>query len=263
MNILFLGEIIGRPGREALAKIIPELKKKYQPDLIIANGENLAHGKGVTKKALSEVISAGVQVVTSGDHIWFQKEGIEILEEKKINLLRPANYPPGVPGRGYLVVNIGSRRVGIINLMGRVFFRESLDCPFRKADEILEELEEKTDIVVVDFHAEATSEKIVLGFYLDGRVSAVIGTHTHVPTADEKILAGDTAYITDVGMIGARDSVIGTKKESALSQFLTQLPFKYELAEDSQVEVNYLFLEINDTNGKTKKIKRVSEVVEI
>jgi len=261
MKIIFFGDIVGRPGREALAKIISQLRKEFKPDLIVANGENLAHGKGITKKSFEEVIGAGVDLVTSGDHIWAQKEVIGLLEDKDIPLLRPANYPPSLPGNGYKILEIGARRVLVINLMGRVFFNQNLDCPFRKADEILEEFKEKADVVIVDFHAEATSEKKALGCYLDGRVSAILGTHTHVPTSDGQILPEGTAYISDVGMVGVKNSILGAKKEVALHHFLTQMPFKYEIAEDNLVEANGVFIEIDTSTGKALKIENIQRLI--
>jgi len=259
MKIIFFGDIVGKSGREAVAKILPQWKKKYQPDLVLANGENLSHGKGLTKKSLEEILKAGVDLVTSGNHVWQNKEAQELLNNKEIPLLRPANYPVSVPGQGYRVIEIRTKKVLVINLIGRVFMRDQYDDPFKKADEILDEAEEKLDAIIVDWHAEATSEKKALGWYLDGRVSAVLGTHTHIPTADECILPGGTGYISDVGMVGPKDSVLGMDKQLVIKRFLTQMPQKFEPAEGA-VEVDAIFLEI-DNKSKTKKIERLYEIV--
>lgn len=267
MKILFFGDIIGQPGREAIKKILPQWKEKYSPDLILANGENLAHGLGITEKSLNEVLAAGIDLVTSGNHVFDKIEAINLLENKDIPLLRPANYPPSVPGRGERIVEIGVKKILVINLNGRLFFKESLDCPFRKVDEILEEYQdEKINATLVDFHAEATSEKKAMGYYLDGRVTAVLGTHTHIPTADAEILPSGTAYISDVGMVGPMNSVIGIDKELAIKGYLTQIPpgkgEKGKLAE-GPVEVNAVLIEIDDKTNLSKKIERIEQIVEL
>lgn len=226
ISVLFLGDIIGRPGRKALSRHLPSIVKKYSPSLIIANGENAAGGIGITEKVGKELLDQ-VHILTSGNHVWDKREAIPYLE-KEPRLLRPANYPPQNPGKGGIVFKAdGGVEIGILNLQGRVFM-EPIDCPFRVADEEVEKLKAVTPIIVVDFHAEATSEKQAMGWYLDGRVSAVIGTHTHVPTADERILPKGTAFITDVGMIGGYNSVIGIRKEQALNRFLTARPQRFE-----------------------------------
>jgi len=259
MTILFFGDIVGQPGRQAIKKILPLWQKKYQTDLVIANGENIAHGLGLTEKSLQEIISAGVDLVTSGDHTWDQKEVSRLLADKEIPLIRPANFPPGLPGQGERLIEVRTKKVLVINLIGRVFMRQNYDCPFRKADEILEEKGEEADIIIVDWHAEATSEKVCLGWYLDGRVSAVLGTHTHIPTADARILPQGTAYISDVGMVGVRDSSLGADKDSAVKGFLEQTPFHYEVAQ-GPVEVNAILIETEQSN-KVKKIKPLREIV--
>lgn len=261
MKILFFGDIIGEPGRKAVAKILPDLKEKYEPDLVIANAENLAHGFGVTEKSVKEILAAGVDILTSGNHIFDKKEGLLLLNNKDIPLIRPANWPPVSYGQGYRIVDVGIHRVLVINLNGRLFFRESLDCPFRKADEILEELsDENFGAIIVDFHAEATSEKAAMGHYLDGRVAAVLGTHTHIQTADEKILPAGTAYISDLGMVGPYDSVISFSKQEAINGWLDQIFRKVELAEGSVI-VEAALIEVNTETKLAKNIKRIQEIV--
>ncbi len=270
MRILFFGDIVGRPGREALARIVTKWRKQYSPDFIIANGENLAHGKGVTKKTFNEVLSYGIDLLTSGNHIWCQKEVKEIFQENK-PLIRPANYPEGVPGVGYKLLKKESKEILILNLIGRVFMRENYDDPFRKADKILEDYtlpfanrddKKIVDAIIVDCHTEATSEKRALGWYLDGRVSAVIGTHTHVPTADAVILPQKTAYISDVGMVGARDSILGLDVETVLKGFLTQMPQKFILAsENSSVIASSVLIDVDRSTGLAKNIELLQESV--
>ncbi len=259
MKILFAGDIVGSPGRRAVTLLVPKIKKKEKIDFVIANGENAAGGSGVTPKIADELFDSGVDMITSGDHIWKRREIIGILDEKP-NILRPANYPPGVPGMGGYVDRTNKKApVGVINLVGRVFM-EAVECPFRKATEEIEEMKKDAKIIIVDIHAEATSEKIAMGWYLDGLVSAVIGTHTHVQTADERVLPQGTAYITDVGMTGPHDSVIGRRKEQILARFLTQLPTRFEMAEDD-VQLNGVILDVDEGTGKAKSIKRVQEKV--
>jgi metallophosphoesterase (TIGR00282 family) len=259
MKILFFGDIVGQPGRQAIKEILPQWQKKYQPDLVMANGENAAHGKGITEKSLNELLKAGIDLVTLGDHAWDQKGTTALLDNQEMPLIRPANFPPEVPGQGYRLVELRTKKILVINLIGRVFMRKQYDCPFRKADEILEEKGEEADIIVVDWHAEATAEKVCLGWYLDGRVSAVLGTHTHIPTADARILPKGTAYISDVGMVGVRDSSLGADKEIAVKRFLTQMPLKLEIAE-GPVEVDAVLVEIDEKN-KAKKIEKLQEIV--
>ncbi len=261
MKILFFGDIVGKPGRQAVKEILPPWQKKYQPDLVLANGENLAHGRGVTEKSLKEILAAGIDLVTSGDHIWDQKEAIALLENKEIPLIRPANFPPNAPGQGYRLIELRTKKILVINLIGRVFMHEQYDDPFRVADEILKEEAEEATAIIVDWHAEATSEKVCLGWYLDGRVSAVLGTHTHIPTADSRLLPQGTAYISDIGMVGPKDSSLGTDKEIALKRFLTQIPLKLEVAK-GPVEVNAVLLKIGQ-KGKAEKIKKLQEIVAI
>lgn len=263
MNILIFGDVIGKPGRLALEKIIPELKKEYKADFIIANGENLAHGNSVTELTIREITEAGVNFLTTGDHIWDRKNVGELLDNSKINLLRPANYPEGSQGPEYKIVKAGETNIAVINLLGRVFMKGSLDCPFRKLDKILNEIFGQAKIVIVDIHAEATSEKKALGYYANGRVSIVFGTHTHIPTNDAEILSQKTAYITDVGMTGPKESVIGVDKDNSIRHFLTQLPFEYKIAEQEEVEVNAICVKIDEATGKAIKIEQIRKIVKI
>ena len=252
-RILFLGDVIGRPGRQALDLILPRLIKKHSPAVVIANGENAAGGIGITAEICEEMLQK-VDILTSGNHIWDKKDAIPHLDNEP-RLLRPANYPPRNPGRGmYVLEKWNGLRVGVLNLQGRVFM-EPVDCPFRTADELLLKMRVETPVIIVDFHAEATSEKQALGWYLDGRVSAVIGSHTHVPTADERILPHGTAYLTDVGMVGGYDSVIGIKKEEAIQRFLTARPQRFEPAKGSLV-VSAVCVEIDAKTGRALEIER-------
>ena len=228
MNILMLGDIFGRPGRQIVAQYLPKLKQKYDPALIVANGENAAGGFGLTKKVAEELFALGIHVLTSGSHIWDQKEMLTYIQIEP-RILRPANYPPMVPGASVYLHETEQGRIGVINLIGRVFMQD-YDCPFRTADQILEELPDDVKHVVIDFHGEATSEKIALARYLDGRVSAVVGTHTHVLTADEQILPQGTAYITDLGMCGPIDGILGVEPTTVINKFLTQLPTRFSVA---------------------------------
>jgi metallophosphoesterase (TIGR00282 family) len=251
IRVLFLGDIIGRPGRNALKRYLPAFIKKYSPALLVANAENAAGGIGITENVGQELLSQ-IHVLTSGNHIWDKREGLPYVDKEE-RLLRPANYPPNNPGRGsYLFETADGTKIGILNLQGRVFM-EPIDCPFRVADKELKKL--GTSTIVVDFHAEATSEKQALGWYLDGRASAVIGTHTHVPTADDRILPQGTAYITDVGMVGGYNSVIGIRKEQALKRFLTSRPHRFEPGKDGLV-LSAVLVEIESQSGKALKIQR-------
>jgi metallophosphoesterase (TIGR00282 family) len=253
INILFLGDIIGRPGRHVLDKHLPALIKKLSPTVIIANGENAAGGAGLTMKIARELF-VRVDVLTSGNHIWDKREVLEILD-KESHLLRPANYPPVNPGRGVCVFETDSgAKVGVMSLQGRVFM-EPIDCPFRTADKELEALKAETPVVIIDFHAEATSEKQALGWYLDGRVSAVIGTHTHVPTADEKILPRGTAYISDVGMVGGYHAVIGINKEAGIARFLTARSQRFEPAKEGSI-LSGVFITVDAQTGRALSIQR-------
>ncbi len=266
LKILFFGDIVGKIGRAALKKVLPDLKKQYEPDLLITNVENLAHGKGITKKTIAELEELGINIFTSGNHIWKKGQAEEILSTEDSMVLRPANYPPTVVGPEYKIVEVGTKKILVINLIGRVFFPEDYDCPFRKFDEIKKELKAEWDGlagVIIDFHAEATSEKVALGWYVDGQVSAVLGTHTHIGTADAKILPQGTGYITDVGMVGATDSVLGVDKANVIKRFLNSINYVFEIPEEGEVTVNAIYLEIDPKTKKTTKIERVDKKVKV
>jgi metallophosphoesterase (TIGR00282 family) len=255
LNILFIADIVGKPGRRAIAGLLPQLIAEYHLQLCIANGENAAGGFGLTEEVVNELCKSGVEVITSGNHIWDKKEILHVLDQEP-RLLRPANYPPQVPGRGSTVFRTAEGvPIGVVNLQGRVFMTAT-DCPFRAADRELKNLHTLTQAIVVDMHAEATSEKVAMGWYLDGRVSAVIGTHTHVQTADEQILPGGTAYITDAGMTGPHDSIIGITKKAVMDRFLTQLPTRFETAK-GDVKLNGVVVEIDEDTGKARAIRRL------
>ncbi|MFH1823969.1 MAG: TIGR00282 family metallophosphoesterase [Candidatus Firestonebacteria bacterium] len=256
MKILFIGDIIGAPGRLAVREILPQIKKDNDIRFTIANIENSAGGFGVTPQILNELFSYGIDVGTSGNHIWDKKEIMQIIDSER-RLLRPANYPDGVGGFGSNVFTTNEGyKIGVLNLEGRVYM-SNLNCPFNVGKAEVKKLKEKTNIIVVDFHAEVTSEKIALGWYLDGEVSAVIGTHTHIQTADEKILTNGTAYITDVGMTGPYDSVIGVKKELALRRFLFQTPVKFDVANE-KIKICAVIVDIEVNSGKATSIQRIS-----
>ena len=255
MKIIFVGDIVGSGGRDILKRMLPDLIKTESADFIIANGENAAQGKGITPKVAKEIFEAGVNVITLGNHAFARSEVIDVLAGN--NVLRPANYPKTVQGKGYgIFESSNGKKVAVINLMGRVFM-PVVDCPFALAEQIVPNLSNTTKIIVVDFHAEATSEKIATGLYLDGKVSAVLGTHTHVPTADEKILKGGTAYITDVGMTGPSEGVIGTKADAVIDRFLTGIYRPFTLAYGKNVFQGCV-MEIDDETGKALNIKRFS-----
>ena len=268
MRIIFFGDVVGQPGREALAKILPELKKEFAPDLVLANGENVAHGQGLTEKAIKEALASGIDFLTTGDHAFALKEGVGILERKELPILRPLNWAKNAPGRGYEIINTGVRRVLLVNLIGRVFLKQNYDDPFAAISELLEDYSlkgkeksgELMDAIIVDFHAEATSEKAALAWFLDGKISALLGTHTHVPTADEKILPQGTAFISDMGMVGPRDSVLGAGREEVIKRFQTQRLIRMEVGE-GPVEINGVFLEIDEKSGLAKNIDRIREIV--
>jgi len=253
LGVLFIGDIIGRPGRNAVRAFLPGLREKYAPAFVVANGENAAGGVGITEEIGRDLFGL-VDVLTSGNHVWDKKEALPYLD-KEHRLVRPANYPPMNPGRGWTVAaDARGRKLAVLNLQGRVFM-EAIDCPFRAADEIVAKLRAETAAILVDLHAEATSEKQAMGWYLDGRVSAVVGTHTHVPTADERVLPGGTAYITDVGMAGGGDSVIGIGREEAIQKFITGRPHRFEPAKDG-LFLSAVHIEIEAATGRAVSIVR-------
>jgi 2',3'-cyclic-nucleotide 2'-phosphodiesterase len=254
MRILILGDVVGRPARRAMRDILPGLIEREKADLIIANAENAAGGMGVDIKSAKELLSAGVHVLTSGNHIWKKKEIYSFLEEHE-TLIRPANFPAGAPGRGWCFWRHNELRALIINLQGRVFMPNHVEDPFRCVDELLQNHGRPSPVIIVDMHGEATSEKTAMGWYLDGRASVVYGTHTHVPTADERILPNGTAYITDVGMCGPLDSVIGMEREVVIQGFLTQLPRQFEVAKDN-VALQGIITDIDEKNGRAREIRR-------
>jgi len=259
MKILFFGDIFGRPGRAAVKRYLEENRQKLGVDLVVANADNMAAGRGPTRKTYEEMREAGVDVLTVGDHIWDQKEVYDILDDRDHRLLRPLNYPEDVPGRGFVSVPVGGHEVLVVSLLGRVWTAEGLDSPFLIMDKLLSERKEK--IIIVDFHAEATSEKIAIGHYLTDRVSAVLGTHTHVQTADEKILGEGTAYISDTGQCGPSDSVIGVEKQQSIKRFRTGLPVAFTPAE-GPTQINAVLVEIDPKAGRAKKIERITESYE-
>ena len=255
MRILAIGDVIGKPGRQALDIFLPQIKQEYRVDLTIVNAENSAHGIGVTPETAEELLKAGADVLTSGNHVWAHKTILPCLDSE-MPLIRPLNYPPGVPGKGYIV----KKGVLVVNLIGRTFM-DNYDSPFRTMDALLTQMENKPKIIIIDFHAEATSEKVALGRYLDGRVSAVLGTHTHVGTIDAMILHRGTAYVTDIGMTGPIDSVIGDDPENVLKRFLTQLPHRLSAGSGKSV-VNAILVTVDESTGKATGIERIQRETE-
>ncbi|HLJ31577.1 MAG TPA: TIGR00282 family metallophosphoesterase [Candidatus Babeliales bacterium] len=256
LRILFIGDVVGAAGRVIFQKHIEKIKKTHNINAVVVNGENCAHGRGITSKNMRFFKHNGVDVVTSGNHIWRHKEIYTYLDEND-DLLRPANFPAGVPGVGVATFMVEGHRIGIINLQGRVFMKELIDCPFYKADAIVEKLREKTNIIFLDFHAEATSEKMAMSFFLEGRVSGVVGTHTHVQTADERVLPGGTAHITDLGMSGSLNSMLGMKKESIIHNFLTALPVKFNPDTALPIVMSGAWIEVDTDTGKALHIERI------
>lgn len=257
MRVLFIGDIVGEPGRKAVKELVPKIAKREKIDFIVANGENAAGGSGITPALVDELLGYGIDVITSGDHIWKRKEITDRLSQDA-RILRPANYPRESPGSGSTVVQSSSgAEVGVINIQGRVFM-QAIECPFRTAKAEVDRIKNKTRVIIVDVHAEATSEKMALGFFLDGLVSAVIGTHTHVQTADEKILPQGTAFLTDAGMTGPFDSVIGRNKEQILTRFISQLPTRFDMAQ-GDIQLHGAVIDIDEKTGRADSIKRIQE----
>ena len=257
MRVLFIGDIVGEPGRRAIKELVPKITKREKIDFVVANGENAAGGSGITPVLVDELLGYGIDVITSGDHIWKRKEIIDKLSQDS-RVLRPANYPRESPGFGSTVVESRSGvEVGVINIQGRVFM-QAIECPFRVARAEVDRIKNKARVIILDIHAEATSEKMALGWFLDGSVSAIIGTHTHVQTADERILPNGTAFLTDAGMTGPFDSVIGRNKEQILTRFISGLPARFDMAQ-GDIQLHGAIIDVNEKTGKADSIKRIQE----
>jgi len=257
MNLLFVGDVVGAAGQRVLLANLPTLRTRLVLDFVVVNAENVAGGFGVTRRHVQELLRGGVDVITSGNHIWDKKEALDFINDEP-RLLRPHNYPPASPGSGWVVhAGKSGTPVGVLNVMGNVFMGTVLDCPFRCADAVLAARPPDLAVVLVDFHAEATSEKTAMGWHLDGRVSAVVGSHTHVPTADERVLPGGTAYITDAGMTGCYDSVIGMNRDQMLRRFVQKLPQRFE-AVDGPATLAAVVIEVDENSGRSRSIRRLS-----
>jgi hypothetical protein len=254
IRVLFIGDIVGNVGRKAVQSVLPQLKDTYNPDLIVANGENAAGGRGITASIARELFGMGVHGITMGNHTWDNKDIFEFIDEEP-RIVRPANFPPGTPGRGMTVLTAGSLELAVINLQGRSFL-PPIDCPFRAADALIEQARRKYRFIFVDFHAEATSEKIAMGWHLDGKASVVVGTHTHVQTNDERILPGGTAYMTDVGMVGSMDGVLGMEREAVLTKFKTQLPVRFT-ADRGKWQFHGVVVDLDNKTGLAQKIQKL------
>jgi metallophosphoesterase (TIGR00282 family) len=254
MKLLFLGDVVGRPGRRLVQRLLPDLRRELAADFVVANGENAAAGAGITADSARELFDAGVDVLTGGNHIWDKEEGIAVVDRES-RIIRPVNYPAGTPGRGFGVFPAGGQRVAVLSVLGRIFMAP-VECPFRSVDAALQKIAGQAALILVDMHAEATSEKVALGWYLDGRVSAVVGTHTHVATADESILPRGTAYLTDAGMTGAHDSIIGVRKELALRRMLTLMPVRFQPA-DGMPRLHGVLIEVDPATGRATRCERI------
>ncbi|GIO11606.1 hypothetical protein J19TS2_11610 [Cohnella xylanilytica] len=254
MKVVFIGDIVGNVGRDTVKRLLPWIKDKYQPHVIIANGENAAGGRGINAAIARELFEWGVHGITMGNHTWDNRDIFEFIDDEP-RLIRPANLPPGTPGAGNAVIKVGNKELAIVNLIGRTFLPPS-DCPFRAADEIVDELRRKHRCILVDFHAEATSEKIAMGWHLDGRASLVVGTHTHVQTNDDRILPEGTAYVTDAGMTGPRDGVLGMERETVIRKFMNGLPARFQVA-DTKWILSGVFVDIDEATGKAVKVQTI------
>lgn len=254
MNVLFIGDIVGNVGRAAVKRVLPALKDKYKPHIIIANGENAAAGRGITRTIATEFFEWGIHGITMGNHTWDNKDIFGWIDEEP-RLVRPANFPPGAPGQGMAVIKANGKQLAIVNLQGRTFL-PPIDCPFRKADELVDQARERTKAILVDFHAEATSEKIAMGWHLDGRASLVVGTHTHVQTNDDTILPNGTAYLTDAGMVGSREGVLGMERSAVMHKFLTQLPARF-VVDEGKWFLHGVHVQIDETTGRATKIEKI------
>lgn len=255
MILLFIGDVVGSPGRDMVKEYVPKLKEKYRPHITIINGENAAGGRGITEKIYREFLENGAQAITLGNHAWDNREIYEFINDAKY-LVRPANFPVGTPGKGIVYLKMNQLEVAVINLQGRTFMN-AIDCPFKKADELVEEARKRTPFIFVDFHGEATSEKQAMGWYLDGRVSAVVGTHTHVQTADKRILPNGTGYLTDVGMTGPYDGILGMEREAVLKKFLMSLPVRFEVPKTGRNQLSAVLIEFDQKTGFTKKMETI------
>jgi len=259
VKIAFFGDVVGRSGRRAATVALPKVKEQYGIDLVVANVENAAGGFGVSDKALSELDRAGIDFYTSGNHIWDKREGVVLLDERS-NIVRPANYPGNPPGRGFRVIRVNDTPVAIFNIQGRVFM-PPIECPFRTADRCLQQIGDGCPVKIVDIHAEATSEKVAMGWYLDGRVSLVLGTHTHIPTRDATILPNGTGYVTDVGMTGSYDSVLGVTKAIVIQRFLDMRPARFEIA-GTDLRCDIIVADVDEASGRTRSIEHLQVKVE-
>ncbi|OIK13217.1 hypothetical protein SAMN05443252_101816 [Bacillus sp. OV322] len=255
MKLLFVGDVVGSPGRDMLKEYLPKMKEKFKPHITIVNGENAAGGRGITEKIYREFLGWGAQAVTLGNHAWDNREIFEFIDDAKY-LVRPANFPEETPGEGLKFLKLNQYEIAIINLQARTFM-PALDCPFRKAEELVAEARKRTPIIFVDFHGEATSEKQAMGWFLDGQVSAVIGTHTHVQTADQRILPGGTAYLSDAGMTGPYDGILGMEKEAVIHRFLTSLPVRFEVPKTGRTVLSAVLIDIDEKTGKSRKIDTI------
>lgn len=256
MNIIFIGDVVGSPGRKMVETYLPRLKEKYRPQLTIINGENAAGGKGITEKIYKQLLQAGAQVITMGNHTWNKREIFDFIDEAPY-LIRPANFPENNPGKGIVYVQVNDEVVAIINLQGRVFL-DMHDNPFHVGEQLIKEARKRTNKIIIDFHGEATSEKLAFGWFVDGKVSAVLGTHTHVQTADERILPKGTGYITDVGMTGPYNGIIGVQKDPVINRFLTNLPTRFDVDRNGSNQLNGCFLQLHPKTGVVEKVERIS-----
>lgn len=255
MRVMLVGDVIGRPGRRAFRETVQKLRREKNIDVVIVNGENSAAGKGLTRTSLDELYSGGADIVTTGNHVWDKKDVMDFIEEEPF-LIRPANYPEGTPGKGYCIYPFKAKTIGVMNLSGRTFM-PALDCPFQKVDEILKEIQDQCDIIFLDFHAETTSEKMAMGWYLDGRVAGVVGTHTHIQTADARLLSHGTAYITDLGMVGPWNSVLGVKTDKIIYKFTTGMPVRFEVEDEGPQVFSALVVEIDDKTNLAVGVERI------
>ncbi|UOQ42989.1 TIGR00282 family metallophosphoesterase [Halobacillus salinarum] len=255
MRILFIGDVVGSPGREMVEEYLPKLKEKYQPAATIINGENAASGKGITEKIYRRFLECGAQAVTLGNHSWDKKEIFDFIDDADY-LIRPANFPEGTPGSGMTFIKTPKAEIAVINLQGRTFLAPN-DDPFRKIDDLIAQAKKRTNVIFLDFHAEATSEKQAMGWYVDGRVSVNVGTHTHIQTADERILPAGTGYISDVGMTGPYDGILGMEREAVLKRFLTNLPVRFEVPKKGRTQLSGFLADVDERTGKAQKVERI------